>query len=173
MIKTTDTVTGESYEQTRPIEDIGVVVIESQQVTLTSSLISSLLENKVALITCDNKHMPSGLMLPLEGNTLQSERFEAQVGASLPLKKQLWQQTVAAKIRNQASVLAIANNMEIGNMLIGHRKSEEGILIILKEEPRHIIGKTYLMAARDLSEGRREKNRIVFLIMDMPYFGLL
>lgn len=117
VIKTTDTVTGEACEQTRPIEDIGVVVIESQQVTLTSSLISSLLENKVALITCDNKHMPSGLMLPLEGNTLQSERFEAQVGASLPLKKQLWQQTVAAKIRNQASVLAIANNMEIGNML--------------------------------------------------------
>lgn len=117
VIKTTDTVTGEACEQTRPIEDIGVVVIESQQVTLTSSLISSLLENKVALITCDDKHMPSGLMLPLEGNTLQSERFEAQVGASLPLKKQLWQQTVAAKIRNQASVLAIANNMEIGNML--------------------------------------------------------
>lgn len=61
--------------------------------------------------------MPSGLMLPLEGNTQQSERFEAQIAASLPLKKQLWQQTVAMKIRNQGAVLKKVNNLEIGNML--------------------------------------------------------
>ena len=61
--------------------------------------------------------MPSGLMLPLEGHTLQSERFDAQISASLPLRKQLWQQTIAMKIRNQASVLKNVNNTEIGNML--------------------------------------------------------
>lgn len=117
IIQTTDNATGEPCEYSRPIEDIGVVVIDSGQVTLSSYLISALLENKVALIMCDSKHMPSGLMLPLEGNTLQSERFEAQISASLPLKKQLWQQTVTMKIRNQGAVLKQANNMEIGNML--------------------------------------------------------
>lgn len=71
----------------------------------------------MALIVCDRRHMPSGLMLPLEGNTQQSERFEAQIAASLPLKKQLWQQTVAMKIRNQGAVLKKVNNLEIGNML--------------------------------------------------------
>lgn len=117
IIQTTDQATGEPCEYTRSIEDIGVVIVESEQVTLSSFLISSLLENKVALIICNSKHMPSGLMLPLEGNTQQSERFNAQITASLPLKKQLWQQTVGMKIKNQGAVLRKANNTEIGNML--------------------------------------------------------
>ncbi|MCX7985386.1 MAG: type II CRISPR-associated endonuclease Cas1, partial [Bacteroidales bacterium] len=64
-----------------------------------------LLENNVALIVCDDRHMPVGMMLNLEGNSLQQERFEHQINASLPLKKQLWAQTVTAKIKNQAANL--------------------------------------------------------------------
>lgn len=90
---------------TIPIEDIGIVVIEHPQITLTHHLMNALLENNVALITCDSRHMPSGLMLPLEGNTIQQERFKQQINASAPLRKQLWQQTVRQKILNQAAVL--------------------------------------------------------------------
>jgi len=90
---------------TIPIEDIGIVVIEHPQITLTHHLINALLENNVALITCDSRHMPSGLLLPLEGNTTQQERFKHQIDASEPLRKQLWQQTVRQKILNQATVL--------------------------------------------------------------------
>jgi CRISPR-associated protein Cas1 len=50
--------------------------------------------------------MPSGLFMPLEANTLQHERFTGQLDASIPLKKQLWMQTVQVKIANQAAVLA-------------------------------------------------------------------
>lgn len=117
IIRIDDPATGKPQEHTRPIEDIGVVVIESEQVTLSSYLISALLENKVAIIICNDKHMPAGLMLPLVGNTEQSERYDAQITASLPLKKQLWQQTIAMKIRNQGAVLKKVNNLEIGNML--------------------------------------------------------
>lgn len=88
-----------------PIEDIGIVVIEHPQITLTHLLINALLENNVALITCDSRHMPNGLLLPLEGNTTQQERFRHQINASEPLRKQLWQQTVRQKILNQAAVL--------------------------------------------------------------------
>lgn len=66
---------------------------------------AKLLEKNVALITCDSTHHPVGLMLNLEGNTLQSQKFQLQVDASVPLKKQIWAQTVAAKIANQAGVL--------------------------------------------------------------------
>ncbi len=90
---------------TVPVEDIGVIVIEHPQITLTHLLISALLENNVAIITCDSRHMPSGLLLPLEGNTTQQERFRHQINASEPLRKQLWQQTVRQKILNQAAVL--------------------------------------------------------------------
>jgi len=92
-------------ERTIPIEDIGVVVLDNREITITQGVIAALLENNVAFITCDSRRMPTGLLLPLEGNTVQNERFRNQMDASLPLKKQLWQQTVKAKIENQAKVL--------------------------------------------------------------------
>lgn len=92
-------------EITKPIEDIGIVILDNKQITITSGVIESLLENNCAVITCDSKSMPVGLMLPLCGNTTQNERFRHQLDASLPLNKQLWQQTIKAKINNQASVL--------------------------------------------------------------------
>lgn len=102
--------------RTIPVEDIGIVLLDHPQITITHNLIEALLENNSALITCDRKHLPVGLLLPLEGNTLQNERFRNQVEASLPLKKQLWQQTVQYKISNQASLLSEACKTETGNM---------------------------------------------------------
>ena len=90
---------------TIPIEDIGVVILENLQITITHQLVSALLKNNVAIITCDERHMPIGLLMPLEGNTTQSERFIHQVNASEPLRKQLWQQTIRQKTLNQAAVL--------------------------------------------------------------------
>lgn len=95
----------EQTEVTKPIKDIGVVVLDNKQITITSGVLEALLENNSAVITCDSKSMPVGLMLPLYGNTTQNERFRRQLEASLPLKKQLWQQTIRAKIENQATAL--------------------------------------------------------------------
>lgn len=92
-------------ERTIAIEDIGVVVLDNKQITITTSVMEALLENNAAVITCDSRSMPTGLMLSLYGNTLQSERFRDQIDASLPLRKQLWQQTVRQKIANQETVL--------------------------------------------------------------------
>lgn len=94
-----------SEKTTIPIEDIGVVMLDNPQITLSHPLLNALLSNNAAIITCNDRHMPSGMLLPLQGNTLQSERYKTQINASLPLKKQLWQQTVQAKIANQAAVL--------------------------------------------------------------------
>ncbi|TJZ62989.1 type II CRISPR-associated endonuclease Cas1 [Sphingobacterium olei] len=95
----------EKDDRTVPIEDIGVLVLESQQITISHGCIAALVENNVALISCDSSHMPTGLLLPLDGGHTQAERFRYQIEASLPLKKQLWQQTIQQKIYNQASVL--------------------------------------------------------------------
>lgn len=88
-----------------PIEDIGIVVLDHPRVTATLGLLAALLDNSCAVVTCNNKRMPTGLLMPLEGNTLQNERFRKQIESSLPLRKQLWQQTVKAKIENQAGML--------------------------------------------------------------------
>ena len=102
---------------TIPIEDIGIVLLDHKQITITQGLLEALLSNNAAVITCDSSRMPVGLLLPLSGNTTQSERFKAQIEASLPLRKQLWQQTVQAKIGNQAYVLNTCRNAVVKNML--------------------------------------------------------
>ena len=104
-------------QTTVPIEDIGIVVLDHQQITITHGAMAALLDNNAAVVTCDKRHLPVGLMLPLEGHTVQSERFRDQINASLPLRKQLWQQTVQQKILNQAALLRELHNAETGNML--------------------------------------------------------
>lgn len=105
-------------ERTIPIEDIGVVILDNRRITITTGAIEALLDNNCSIITCDERGMPVGLMLPLCGNTLQSERFRNQIDASLPLKKQLWQQTVRQKILNQAAVLAYSTGKRTKNMQV-------------------------------------------------------
>ena len=106
----------EKARQSVAIEDIGVVILEHKQITITHACIAALLENNVAIVTCNNTHHPTGLMLPLEGNNLQSKNYRFQIDASLPLKKQLWQQTIQAKISNQAAVLK-QRGIPMDNML--------------------------------------------------------
>ncbi|MDH7912840.1 type II CRISPR-associated endonuclease Cas1 [Winogradskyella sp. SYSU M77433] len=85
-----------------PIEDLGYVVLEDPQITITNGLLMKLVQNKTAVITCDKQHLPCGFLQPLVGHSEQTERMRHQLNASVPLKKNLWQQTVTAKIDNQA-----------------------------------------------------------------------
>ena len=92
-------------EATIPIEDIGFVILDHYGVTISHHTLAELLDANVAVITTDETHMPVGMFLHLEGNKEQGGSFRAQLEASLPLKKQLWQQTIKAKIRNQGTLL--------------------------------------------------------------------
>lgn len=96
----------EDSVKTVPVEDIGVIVLDNPQITMSNALMEKLVENNCAVITCNSKHMPSGMLLALQSNTVQNERYRDQLDASLPLQKQLWQQTIQQKIRNQAVVLS-------------------------------------------------------------------
>ena len=88
-----------------PIEDLGLVMLDHPQITVSQGLLAALLENNVAVITCDARHLPVGMLQPLEGHHTQAESMRAQIGASEPLKKQIWQQIVIGKIKNQAALL--------------------------------------------------------------------
>lgn len=96
--------------KTVPIEDLGIVILDNPQITVTQALLSKLTDSNCAVISCDPRHMPSALTLSLYGNTVQNERFRFQIEASLPLKKQLWQQTIQSKIWNQSIVLDYATD---------------------------------------------------------------
>ncbi len=99
-----------------PIEDIGAILLDDPQITITQPLLRDLLLANVSVISCDEHHMPTGMFLPLAASGVQPERFKYQLRAPKPLKKQLWAQTIDFKIRNQASLLALSGkpspNME-------------------------------------------------------------
>jgi len=106
----------DAENKTAAIEDIGLLILDHLQITISHGLLAALLENNCAVITCDSAHLPTGLLLPLCGNTTQCERFQAQIDVSIPLKKQLWQQTIQYKISNQAAVLEHLKRVEVKNM---------------------------------------------------------
>ncbi|WP_346864393.1 type II CRISPR-associated endonuclease Cas1 [uncultured Draconibacterium sp.] len=91
--------------KTIPVEDIGFIVLDHPQISFTMKLVEQLNEYNVATVFCDSKHMPSSMLLPLDAHHIQSELFRAQVAASEPLKKNLWKQTIEAKVKNQARLL--------------------------------------------------------------------
>jgi CRISPR-associated protein Cas1 len=122
----------ENRETTVPIEDIGFVVIEHPEVYISVPALIKLSENNVAVIFCDAKHLPCSMLLNLNGHHIQEELFKNQINASEPLKKQLWQQTIKTKIRNQAEHLKILNkpfkvlNYYESNVLSGDTDNREG-----------------------------------------------
>ncbi len=95
-----------------PLEDLGIIVLEHRQITLTQAVFSRALDHNVAIVTCSENHYPTGLLLNLDGHHLQRRTFEYQLTASLPLMKQLWQQVIRQKLRNQASVLSAFSKPE-------------------------------------------------------------
>lgn len=101
-----DKETGES--RTVPVEDIGIVLAENQQISFTIPLLNALSENGAVVVFCNRAMRPDSILIPLEGNTVQSEVYRLQIKASEPLKKQLWKQIITAKIYNQSSMLKVA-----------------------------------------------------------------
>ena len=90
---------------TRPIEDIGFVVVENPMVKMSVPLLNALVDNNVSVIFCDEKQMPKSMLMNLDGNSVQQESYRCQIAATEPTKKRLWQQLIESKIKNQAALL--------------------------------------------------------------------
>lgn len=132
----------------RPIEDIGFVIIENQQVAISVPLLNALVKNNVCVIFCDDKHLPSGSLVGFDINSTQAETVKLQVAVAEPKKKRAWQQVVEAKIKNQATLLAkLGRNGDklkscYSNVLSGDTSNQEGhaARIYWKE----LLGKDFL-----------------------------
>jgi CRISP-associated protein Cas1 len=91
-------------ETTVPIEDIGFIIFDHREINISTTLIHHLAENNVAVVFCNETHHPHSMLLPLDHHQTQAERFKYQLEAAEPLKKQLWAQTIKAKIKNQQKI---------------------------------------------------------------------
>ena len=91
--------------RTIPIEDIGMVIIENQMVSVSIPLLNELVDAGVAVVFCDRKGMPHAMLQNMDGNNLQGEFLRNQIEVGEVLRKQLWKQIVEAKIKNQSALL--------------------------------------------------------------------
>jgi CRISPR-associated protein Cas1 len=115
------------------VEDLGLLMLDHFQITVSHQLIQRMMGNNVVIISCDAHHLPHGIMLPLYGHSEHSNRVKDQIEASEPLKKQLWKQTVECKITNQIAVLEKLGNFSepmheyLKNVKSGDSTNMEGI----------------------------------------------
>lgn len=110
----------EMESQTIPLSDLSVLVVSHPQVTFSKALVAAMAARGCAFLVCDEMHLPSGMLLPLQTNSIQTERLAAQIRAALPTKKRLWKQLVREKIRAQ------------GRMLSAHYGTDSGVGLMAK-----------------------------------------
>ncbi|MHC4474273.1 MAG: type II CRISPR-associated endonuclease Cas1 [Planctomycetota bacterium] len=103
-----------------PCEDIGVLLVDHRGVTYTHSVFTELLRHNAAVVLCGGDHHPAGMLLAIESNSVQSERFRVQAEAKEPVKKRLWKQIVRAKIGHQAKL--VRGNRHVYQTLLSLRK---------------------------------------------------
>jgi CRISPR-associated protein Cas1 len=123
----------ETKESTVPIEDIGFLVLDNPEIYLSIPAMNLIVENNTAVIICSKNHLPNGMLLNLNSHHIQQEIFKNQIEASMPLKKQLWQQTIVEKIRNQGQLLTKITNQKntfeflASKVLSGDTTNMEGV----------------------------------------------
>jgi CRISPR-associated protein Cas1 len=123
----------DTRESTIPIEDIGYIVIDNPEIYLSIPALNLLIDNNTAVIICNTNHLPNGMFLNLNSHHIQQEIFKNQINATVPLKKQLWQQTIVEKIKNQGILLekitSKKNNFDFlaSKVLSGDTTNMEGV----------------------------------------------
>ncbi len=131
-----------------PVEDLGLLMLDHFQITISHQLIQRLMGNNVVVISCDAHHLPHGMMLPIYGHSTHSQRIKEQMEVSEPLKKQLWKQTVECKIANQIAVLEKLGNYAepmyeyLGQVKSGDTTNMEGIAA--QHYWKHLISPDFL-----------------------------
>lgn len=100
-------ITSEEGTAAIPIEDINMIMAHGANIRLSTMDLSILSRNKVALVTLDDKYLPTAIVLPCEGHSRQSKLMHAQVSTSDDMYLQLWLQIIRQKISNQSRALSI------------------------------------------------------------------
>ncbi len=146
----------ESQDVTIPIEDIGVMILDHMQIRLSHALLMALMDNNVAVISCNGRHLPEGLMLPMTGHHAFTEKVNVQVNISEPLRKNLWQQTVIAKIKNQATHLNLYN-LNHEPLLYFAGKVKSGDAENMEGRAAHVYWQTLFSHLKEFKRGRYEE----------------
>ena len=90
---------------TVPLAELAVLIVSHPQVSYTQAVLANISAEGGVFVTCDERRLPVGILLPLQSHYLQTQRIADQASVSVPTRKRLWQQIVRAKINAQADLL--------------------------------------------------------------------
>lgn len=88
-----------------PLRDIHAIVIDTPQVSLSSSLLSIFARYKILVFVSDDSHIPSGIFTPFLTHYRNAQILQHQICLTQQNKSILWQKIIQAKIQNQANLL--------------------------------------------------------------------
>lgn len=91
------------------LDEIKTLVINSLQVSITTSLIAMLMEKKIKVIFTDDKHNPSGELIPYQNNFYSYRKIKEQISFDVKHKDYLWKKIIQRKIHNQSVNLKLLN----------------------------------------------------------------
>lgn len=134
------------------LDDVEAVIAASPAVSFSGQAIDALARRGAPLVICGERYVPSVWMLPAQGHHAQGDRMEAQAGATVPLRKRLWSELVAAKVEAQARALEVMD----GNALPLCRMKDD----IRSGDPGNIEARAaqYYFPAMFGSSFRRDRN---------------
>ena len=102
----------EDIENTVCLDDIDTILVENYHTTISTALLAQLSKSDISVIFCDEKFMPSSILLGINKNSRTTKIQKAQVLLSKPKLNQIWQKIVYSKVENQSKVLKIFNIKE-------------------------------------------------------------
>lgn len=111
-------VRSEAGEKRIFLDDISVLMCETTAISITAYLLAELTARKIKVIFCDNQHNPASELIPMYGSYISSGRIREQIKWDDDVKSQVWQEIVRQKIKNQAQVLAYANQLSKSQQLL-------------------------------------------------------
>ena len=136
------------------LDEISVVIIESQQVFITAALLSQFLSKKIKVIFCDSAHDPQGELIPYFGTYDSYRKLKKQLAWTDATKDKVWAQIIRQKIENQAKVLQKLHMEEQCKALIEYQSQ------VTDGDPTNregIAAKQYFSALFGLRFDRRNK----------------
>lgn len=158
----------ESLKQVN-ISEIGVLIIESTSVSITSALLSELMKNKIKVIFCDETHNPESELIPYYGGYDSSERIKSQIFWDDEIKESLWTLIVSEKIRKQMEVLKYFNLKEY-KLLENYMLQVEHFDVTNREGH---AAKVYFNSLFGVNFNRDDKENVINMALDYGYSILL
>lgn len=158
----------ESLKQVN-ISEIGVLIIESTSISITSALLSELMKNKIKVIFCDETHNPESELIPYYGGYDSSERIKSQIFWDDEIKESLWTLIVSEKIRKQMEVLKYFNLKEY-KLLENYMLQVEHFDVTNREGH---AAKVYFNSLFGVNFNRDDKENVINMALDYGYSILL